>query len=243
MRAGDQVLIEYTSTDFVEALMVRDSLGHEGVKEDDTTFFRALGSKIDLPFKAPADGPYYFVFLTKEHNKTGKFKAHIFHYNVHNNHITSASPLCEKLKYIISNSSTGFEFLKDQEQQDKVSSSFTTTINLLPGATCRISHDMGDSYTATLPPSKDMAGMKKKFDDLEHSITACLSDHKKKVFALDEMEGADKKTFVKKVEFSLAGTYPKDLNAFHALSGLKDKVVLQLDKDSKGNYLLKLEID
>ena len=243
MRAGDEALIEYTSTDFVEAIMVRDSLGNEGTKEDDSTLFKAIGSKIILPFKAPADGPYYFVFMTKDHYKTGKFKAHIFHFNTRNNHITTASTFCDKLKYITGNSYTSFEFLKDKEEQGTVNSYFTTTVNLLPGATSFITHDMGDSYTATLPASKDLVLMKKKFDELEHSITACLADHKKKIYTMDEMTSVEKKTFVRKVEFTLNGSYAKDLNATHALNGLRDKVILQLDKDTKDGYRLKIEVD
>ena len=243
MRAGDIALIEYTSTDFVEALMVRDSLGHQGVKEDDTTFFKTIGSKITLPFKAPADGPYYFVFMTKEPKKTGKFQAHIFIYNSRNNHISTNSSFCEKLKYITGNSYTGFEFLKDKEQQGVMGSYFTSTINLLPGSVNQVNHDMGDSYSCNFPSSADLAGLKKKFDDLEHNISSCLPDHKKKVYTPETLPDFEKKNFVRKVEFTLSGSYPKDLNGIHALSGIKDRVILQLDKDGANKYRLKVEIE
>ena len=243
LHAGDIVLIEYTSTDFVEALMVRDSLGHQGVKEDDTTFFKAIGSKITLPFKAPSDGPYYFVFMTKLPNKTGKFKAEIFIYNSQKNHISTKSSFCDKLKYITGNSCTGFEFIKDKEQKGAMGSFFTSTINLLTDATNKVTHDMGDSYTCSFPSSSDLAGLKKKFDDLERNIGNCLTDHKKKVYTLDKLSDVDKKNFVRKVDFTLSGSYAKDLNGSHMLSGIKDRVVLQLEKDGANKYRLKVEIE
>ena len=240
MQAGDVALIEFTSGDFVTALMVRDSLGHQGIKEDDTTFFKAVGSKIILPFKAPADGPYYFVFMTRLPGKTGKFKAHIFHYNAHNNRISNTSSFCDKLKYITGNSYTGFEFLKDKEKKD---GGFDPSITLLPGTSNQISHDLGDSYTSSFAPTKDLEGMKKKFDELERDINACLTDHTKKVYTQETIPEFEKKNFVRKVEFTLTGTYPYDLNSTHALGGVKDIVVLRLDKDGIGQYRLRVEID
>jgi hypothetical protein len=241
MHAGDMVLIEYTSSDFVTALMVRDTLGHQGVKEDDTTLFKATGSKILLPFKAPAEGTYYFVFMTRFPSKVGKFKASIFIYNSHNNHINPKSTFCEKLKYVTSSSYTGFEFLKDKEKQDKGNSYFTSSVEIIPGVPAQLNHDMGDTYTCSYPPSADLAGLKKKFDELERNMTACLTDHKKKVFKIEEMSDIEKRDFVKKVEFTLNGSYPKDLNALHAIAAMKDKVILELAKQGT-KYSLRVEI-
>lgn len=243
MHAGDVALLEYSSTDFVTALMVRDSLGHQGIKEDDTTFFRAMGSKITLPFKAPADGPYYFVFLTKLPQKTGKYSVHIFYYNAHNNHVTSASPFCDKLKYITSSSYTAFEFLKGNELRGPGSGSFTAMVNLLPGTTGVISSDMAADYTAAFPASADLAGIKKKFEELDKSISTCLADHIRKVQTAESLSDFDKKNFVSRITYTLGGSYPKDLNGSHALANMKDRVVLWLDKDGAGKYRLKVVVE
>ncbi len=243
MTLGDVAYIVYSSKDYVVALGVRDSAGHEGIKEDDPALFKSIGSKIKLPFKAPASGPYYFVFTSKEPGKTGHFKVSIFYYNNRVNKITNQSSFCDKLKYIAASSVTGFEFLKYKEKQGAINSYFEPSVSLLPAQSIGIFHSSTDSYHCVVEKSGDLEDLKKKYEVLESDIQGCLTDHEKKDFTEETVYGFQKKDFVSMVEFTLAGSPPGDLNIGHILRPVRDKVILQLSKDGADKYRLSLDVE
>ncbi len=243
MEAGDIALVVYESTDYVVALGVNDSLGHQVFKADDPMFFKTIGSKIILPYTADAAGPRNFYFTSKDPDKTGKFKVNLFYYNKALNKINDNSPFCEKLKYICSNSPTRFEFLKGQSGRGILNNYFQPTINILPNTAPKISHNTGDYYRCRVESSSELEGMKKRYDELESQISVCLTNHATKVYTIDSVYDFEKKDFIRKVEFSLKGAYPSDLNGNHILSEVIDKVILSLSKDGDDKYLLLLQIE
>lgn len=243
MAIGDVALVVYESSDYVVTLGVRDSSGHEGSKEDDPVAFSTLGSRVTMPFKAPASGAYFFIFTSKEPLKTGKFKVRLYYFNSVLNKVISTSPFCDKLQYIARNAYTGFEFLKYEERKGAISSYYTPTVQLLPGCDSRIIHYTGDSYQCTVGTAVNADALKQRFEDLEATVAACLPDHDKKIITNKNLFDYERKTFVRRTEYVLPGVIAGDLNTQHELSSIKDKVVIRIDKTADNMYALRLDIE
>ncbi len=237
MAVGDILLVSVKSSEFVVGIGIKDETGYQSRREDDPLFFKSIGSKQDITFKCRKTGYYYVVIYAKEVGATGKFKAIMYTLNNLLNTVTSSSPFCEKVKFIISNSCNRFAFIKSE----KASSGFFSepTLYLFPGTYTKI---LNDTYSNVVETSTDLESLKRKFDDLEKQLESCLVGHKKKVYTVDEIYSSEKSNFVYKTQYYLEGSNPADLNSSHILGKKVDDVILELVKVDADKYKIRLEI-
>jgi len=226
MAKGDIIILILESKEFIVAMGISDTLGHKSLQTDNPFFFETTGSKLEIPFHSTTDGLYNFVFTSKEINKTGKFKVHVFYYTNQLNTITNESRFCEKLKYIANNSYTEFEFLKKPTKYGSIKEEYVTpTLELIAGMENQIAQNVtGDSYIIRFPVFASEESAIKSFEEWINTLENCLADHKKEV-----LHDKDPKDFYySQVVFILEGEYEKDLNMSHRLTQkIKDKVTFQ----------------
>ncbi|MFI5195586.1 MAG: hypothetical protein ACHQD8_00715 [Chitinophagales bacterium] len=243
MNVGDMLLIVCTSTDFVVGVGISDANGFLNRKEDDPKFFKTIGSKVTVPFKCKNSGTYNIVLSSKDAGAKGHFQAKLFYYNSTANKVNSNSSFCDKVKFIIANSPSGFEFLKSSDKPGIMGSFYDPNFYLFPGAYTKINTSSGCQYNCTVESSTDLESLKRKYDDLLSNLNTCLTGHSKKGYTPETVYDFEKKDFIRKAEFSLPGTNPVDVNSNHSLASVVDKIILRLDKDGADKYKLRIEVD
>ena len=243
MNAGDMLLVVCSSADFVVGIGISDASRFLDRKEDDPMFFKSIGSKMTIFFKCKEKGAYNIVSYGKDAGAKGHYEAKLFYYNSTANKANNSSPLCDKIKFVISNSPSGFEFLKATDQAGNIGFYFNSNFYLFPGNYTKLITNSGARYTCTVENSADLESQKTKYDDLVSTLNTCLTGHNKKEYTIDDIYETEKKDFIRRTEFSLPGTNPVDINTRHTLSNVVDKIILSLDKNGADKYILRLEID
>ncbi len=237
MAAGDQLLIECKSTEFVLGIGISDATGFQTRKEDDPMFFKSIGSKLTIPFNCKKSGAYNIVIYAKQEDAKGHFNAKIFYYNSGANKVSSSSSFCDRLKFIIANSPSGYQFINAGSAGFMYKPSFY----LFPGTYSTIFTNTGGQYLCTVANTTDQGSLNRKFDELESNLASCLVGHKKNIYTSETVNESEKKDFIRRVEFYLPGTNPVDINSGH-INNIVDLIVLRLDKDGADKFKLRIEV-
>ncbi len=243
LQAGDMLHVRCHSEAFVAALIIRDSTGvHQVQQVDDPMMFKTIGSTIEATFKATETAPVFIIVTTKDARKMGDYTLEVAYYNAHLNKVSSSSPFCDKLKYILQHSTTSFIFLRSSEAREGFGKSYDASIQLFSDGKNELFSAAGDSYTSTTSFGTDLQAAQAYFGKLEKEIAACVPGFTKTVTKIEDVSEALKEYFVREVEYEQKGQHNWDMNSWHYAAKAKNIISLKINKSSSGTYKVDMNI-
>jgi hypothetical protein len=197
-----------------------------------------------MPFRADVAGVYQFLFTTVEKGALGAFTADLYLYNNAINKVSTASPFCDKLRYIVANDYLGFDFLKGLQKEGATDYTYEPRVVLMPEARCQIVRKADDAYVCTWAPTGSLKEVQAKYEGLSAAIGACLPSAIKKVYTVTTSPEAERKDFVSRVDFTEPGVTPGDLQATHASPAhIRYRISIRILKVSTTTYGLMMKVN
>ncbi len=232
MQEGDRILIAYSSKDYIPELIVQDSVNNLTKKDADDRLAQGKESTVLFPYMTPNLMVYYFGFSTKEEDKTGKFSVKIFYYNHHLDTFKINTPFCSKLKYIVENSRSNFEFLKKRKIQSDSIQNFSPSVELIQGKNNVIQNDsiIGTYYVTVCGNASNKKDADREFNDVTKLLDDCLTGYKKNI---------EKNEWGYNLRYIIPGNDFYDINANHKKYNEKAEVSLERGL-SEGLYYVEI---